>query len=73
MMSNKCHRIDDFLYSQKKGEQKKLRKKEERRKREVIVKSRVSVNLLILVKSMFAEMIGLHEQISLGILLMVVH
>lgn len=36
----------------------------------MIAKSRVSVNLLILVKSMFAEMIGLHEQISLGILLM---
>jgi hypothetical protein len=54
-------------YTIKRKEKKKVKRKKE--EREVIVKSRVSVNLLILVKSMFAEMIGLHEQIRLGILL----
>jgi hypothetical protein len=68
MMSKKCHMFYDFLNSKETRKKRKVQgeKKGRRKKREMIAKSRVSVNILILVKSMFAEMIGLHEQISLG-------
>ena len=56
----------DFLNSKETRKKVQGEKMGRKKKREMIAKSRVSVNILIFLKSMFAEMIVLLEQISLG-------